>query len=647
MFVSVRRGLTKPLSVGVLGSTRGTDLQAIINSIEGSDGVGALRGKVEIALVLSNKKASGILERAAQHGIKTAHIGAAGKAREQYDTEVCAALEAAGVELVLLIGYMRIVSGEFLRCFHGRCINVHPSLLPEFAGGMDTDVHAQVLAAGRTQSGCTLHFVTEELDGGPILLQKRCDVLYGEGGDTAESLKEKVQLLEGQAFIEALCMIQEGRYDPLPGYGAASCMARIARLTSSQRASHESTQTALKTLSRSSSDPAESGEAAGAVVPTLTPAPVPATSATATPLTYRAAGVDIDAGEALVQAIKPYCKSTVRAGCDAELGGFGGLFDLAGSGYNASDTVLVSGTDGVGTKLKIAQAVGQHHTIGIDLVAMCANDILVCGAEPLFFLDYFATGKLDVSEAAEVVRGIAVGCRQAGAALIGGETAEMAGMYAPGEYDVAGFCVGAVSRSNLLPRPERPVAAGDVMIGLPSTGVHSNGFSLVRKCVERSGLQWDDAAPFQQGYTLGEALLTPTRIYVKAVLPLVRRRFVKALAHITGGGLLDNLPRVLPPGLVAEIDIARGGWQLPPVFKWLQSVAHLPQEELLRTFNCGVGMVLVVDPISAPLVMQELHLLDPVRRPVMLGFLRAAPVPTGTSSAAGAGQQVCVRGTLE
>ena len=327
-------------------------------------------------------------------------------------------------------------------------------------------------------------------------------------------------------------------------------------------------------------------------------------------------GVDIDAGEALVQAIKPYCKSTLRTGCDAELGGFGGLFDLGQSGFHCDDTVLVSGTDGVGTKLKIAQAIGKHDTIGIDLVAMCVNDILVCGAEPLFFLDYYATGSLDVQAASDVIRGIAAGCRMAGCALIGGETAEMAGMYKAGEYDLAGFSVGAVRRGDILPR-HCDMAAGDVLIGLPSSGVHSNGFSLVRKCVERAGLSWDSPVPFLRGgselgggATLGEALLTPTKIYVKELLPLVRRKLIKAMAHITGGGLLDNIPRVLPPGLKAVLQLTDESSQLPlplpPVFRWLQSIAHLPQEELLRTFNCGIGMVLVAAPSDVPAIMQAL-----------------------------------------
>ena len=325
-------------------------------------------------------------------------------------------------------------------------------------------------------------------------------------------------------------------------------------------------------------------------------------------ITYRHAGVDIDAGEELVTRIKPFCKATRRNGCDAELGGFGGLFDLSQAGYDANETILVSGTDGVGTKLKIAQSTGKHRTIGIDLVAMCVNDILVCGAEPLFFLDYYATGALNVNEATDVIAGIAEGCRQSGCALIGGETAEMAGMYAKGEYDLAGFSVGAVRRSQLLPRH---IMAGDILIGLPSSGVHSNGYSLVRKCVEQSGCHWNDPVPFPSSQlTLADALLIPTKIYVQELLPFLRQDRIKGLAHITGGGLLDNLPRVLPESLTAIINFNTNGWQLPPVFQWLQSIANLSSMELLRTFNCGIGMIIVVAKEESDMILQELQAMD-------------------------------------
>lgn len=318
-------------------------------------------------------------------------------------------------------------------------------------------------------------------------------------------------------------------------------------------------------------------------------------------MTYRDAGVDIDAGEALVDAIKPLAASTKRPGADGSLGGFGGLFDLKAAGFK--DPILVSGTDGVGTKLMLAFATGRHETIGIDLVAMCANDVLAQGAEPLFFLDYFATGKLDTGTAAKVVKGIAEGCRQAGCTLVGGETAEMPGMYAPGHYDLAGFVVGAVERADVLPKTE-DMKAGDVLIALPSSGLHANGFSLVRRIVERSGLKWDDKAPFDDKLTLGEALLAPTRIYVKSVLQLIRLKRIKGLAHITGGGLTENAPRMCPDHLAPKIDY--NAWDLPPVFKWLQETGAVSDEEMRRTFNCGVGMVLAVDPAVAEPLMERM-----------------------------------------
>jgi len=303
-------------------------------------------------------------------------------------------------------------------------------------------------------------------------------------------------------------------------------------------------------------------------------------------LTYAEAGVDIDAGNALVERIKPAAKRTDRAGTVSGLGGFGALFDLKAAGYR--DPVLVAATDGVGTKLKIAIDTGLVDTIGIDLVAMCVNDLVCQGAEPLFFLDYFATGKLDVDQAARIIEGIAEGCAASGAALIGGETAEMPGMYHGGDFDLAGFAVGAMERGADLPKG---VAEGDVILGLASNGVHSNGYSFVRKVVERSGLGWDAASPFGAG-TLGAALLAPTRLYVKPALAAIRAGGVHALAHITGGGLTENPPRVLPDGLAARIDL--GAWSLPPVFRWLSDTAGMSRPELLKTFNCGIGMVLVV-----------------------------------------------------
>ncbi len=319
-------------------------------------------------------------------------------------------------------------------------------------------------------------------------------------------------------------------------------------------------------------------------------------SSDTTSITYRDAGVDIDAGNALVDEIKPLVKATRRPGADSDIGGFGGLFDLKATGYK--DPVLVAATDGVGTKLKIAIETGIHQTIGIDLVAMCVNDLIVQGAEPLFFLDYLATGKLDVTQAKDVVAGIAEGCKQAGAALIGGETAEMPGMYRSGDYDLAGFSVGAVERDKILPRQD--LQAGDALIGLPSNGVHSNGYSLVRRLVEHAGLAWTANAPWQPEKTVAEALLAPTQIYVKPLLSVLHGQHgsaVRALAHITGGGITENIPRVLPEDLGVEINLE--SWTLPPVFAWLAQTGNLEREELLRTFNCGVGMVIVVDAQDA------------------------------------------------
>jgi len=305
-------------------------------------------------------------------------------------------------------------------------------------------------------------------------------------------------------------------------------------------------------------------------------------------LTYKDAGVDIDAGNALVERIKPAAKSTDRPGVMAGLGGFGGLFDLKAAGY--TDPVIVAATDGVGTKLRIAIDTGLLDTVGIDLVAMCVNDLVCQGAEPLLFLDYFATGKLSVDEAARVIEGIAAGCREAGCALIGGETAEMPGMYAKGDFDLAGFAVGAMERGQGLPLATRP---GDMLLGVASSGVHSNGYSLVRKVVEVSGLAWDAPCPFGGG-TLGEALLAPTRIYVKSALAAVAAGGVRAIAHITGGGLTENLPRVLEGDTAANIELH--SWPLAPVFGWLIEQSGMSEAEALKTLNCGIGLVVVVDP---------------------------------------------------
>jgi phosphoribosylformylglycinamidine cyclo-ligase len=314
-------------------------------------------------------------------------------------------------------------------------------------------------------------------------------------------------------------------------------------------------------------------------------------------LSYRDAGVDIDAGDQLVENIKPFARRTLREGVLAGIGGFGALFEVP-KGYQ--EPVLVSGTDGVGTKLKLAFELGRHDTIGIDLVAMSVNDVLVQGAEPLFFLDYFACGRLDVATATQVVKGIALGCEQAGCALIGGETAEMPGMYAPGEYDLAGFAVGVVEKTGIIDGSR--IGDGDAVLGLASSGAHSNGYSLVRRILEKSG---SDLASDFNGRTLGDALLTPTRIYVKPLLALMRELQVKGLAHITGGGLLENVPRILPAGLVADID--RNAWPRPPIFAWLQQAGSVADQEMFRVFNCGIGMVVVLAQADAEQALASLQ----------------------------------------
>lgn len=347
-------------------------------------------------------------------------------------------------------------------------------------------------------------------------------------------------------------------------------------------------------------------------------------------LTYAQAGVDIDAGNAMVEEIKPLVRATRRPGADAEIGGFGGLFDLKAAGFK--DPILVAANDGVGTKVKIAIETGIHDTVGIDLVAMCVNDLVVQGAEPLFFLDYYATGKLDPAAGAAIVKGIARGCIEAGCALIGGETAEMPGLYSGGDYDLAGFSVGAAERGKLLPAGD--VGPGDVVIGLRSSGVHSNGFSLVRRIVERAGLAWTDPAPFDPAKKLGEALLTPTRIYVKPLLQVLRATTgLKALAHITGGGFPDNIPRVLPDGVGVTLDLDRV--PVPPVFKWLANAGGVAPEEMLRTFNCGLGMIVVTEAAQADAI--EAALRDAGEDPVRVGVVDLAPAD---------GPQVRYTGTL-
>ncbi|MCO8029022.1 phosphoribosylformylglycinamidine cyclo-ligase [Brevundimonas diminuta] len=334
-------------------------------------------------------------------------------------------------------------------------------------------------------------------------------------------------------------------------------------------------------------------------------------------LTYADAGVDIDAGEQLVDAIKPLAKSTRRPGAEASLGGFGALFDLKAAGFE--DPLIVTTTDGVGTKLKIAIETGRHDGVGVDLVAMCVNDLLAQGAEPLMFLDYYATGRLDVDAARRVVAGIAEGCRQSGSALVGGETAEMPGMYSGGDYDLAGFSVGAVERGKVLPYLDQQ-KAGDVIIGLASSGPHSNGYSLIRKVVEKSGLAWGDDAPFAKDLSLAQALMEPTRIYVKPVLPLMKADLIKGAAHITGGGLIENPPRCIAEGLEASFDW--DAWPMPDVFQWLAETGGISDHEMRRTFNCGVGFILIVAPENVEPVLAAL--LNAGETAFVCGQLQAA-----------------------
>jgi phosphoribosylformylglycinamidine cyclo-ligase len=319
-------------------------------------------------------------------------------------------------------------------------------------------------------------------------------------------------------------------------------------------------------------------------------------------LTYAQAGVDIDAGDALVDAIKPMAKSTRRPGASADLGGFGGAFDLQAAGFK--DPILISGADGVGTKLRLAIATGILDTVGVDLVAMCVNDVLAQGAEPLFFLDYYATGKLDPARGAEIVSGIAEGCRQSGCALIGGETAEMPGMYEGEDFDLAGFVVGAAERGNLLPRA-RTMKPGDALIGLASSGPHSNGYSLIRRVLDRAGVALNAPAPFAEGRTTAEALLEPTRIYVKSLLPLIRDGRIKGLAHITGGGITENTPRMLNDSLGFEVDY--DAFPRPAVFEWLAKEGGIEEAEMRRTFNCGIGMIAAVAAENAEGVVNSLR----------------------------------------
>ena len=543
-----------PLRVGVLGSTRGTAFGALLEASKS----GRLPG-VRFELVLSNRTDAGILERARAAGVPALALPSAGRSREVWEMEAIRALDAAAVDVVVLIGFMRVLTPVFTGRYAWRLLNVHPSLLPAFAGGMDLEVHTAVLASGASRTGCTVHLVTADVDGGPVLVQRAVDVAAGE---TPESLKAKVQAVEGPA-LEAAIM----------SYADAAPLNLLHAL----RASGGDWERTSAMLPASLRAPHPAVAHAVAVAPA---------AASGGRLTYAAAGVDIDAGDQLVENIKPLARSTARPGADAELGGFGGLFDLKAAGFK--DPLIVSGTDGVGTKLRVAQLTGIHDTVGIDLVAMSVNDIIVQGAAPLVFLDYYASGHLDVAQATTVVAGIAEGCRQAGCALVGGETAEMPSMYAPGDYDLAGFAFGAVERDRVLPNmpSEQP---GDVVIGIASSGIHSNGFSLVRKIVERYGFSWTAPPPYSSPEpTLARDIMRPTKIYIKPLLPLVNAEagsLVRAMAHITGGGLPDNIPRVMRDDLQVVIDTT--SWVMPPVFRWMQSTgAGVDPKEMMRTFNC-------------------------------------------------------------
>ena len=600
------RALTEPLRVGVLGSTRGSDLPPILAAIAS----GVLPG-VRVEVVIANTPEAGILEKARAANIPAECILGAGKNREAWERAAIRVLDAHRVDVVLLIGFMRILTPVFVGRYKWRLLNVHPSLLPEFAGGMDMQVHAAVLAAGKKRTGCTVHLVTPEVDAGPFLVQRSCPVLPG---DTPEALKARVQALEGDAFVEALRLYS--------GDAVVDVLGAVRRYGGWERVA------ALLPPSRLGAGSEEGGARAAAAAPS--------TSAAGSGLTYAAAGVDIDAGDLLVERITPLARSTARVGADAELGGFGGLFDLKACGY--TDPVLVSGTDGVGTKLRAAMLTGIHDTVGIDLVAMSVNDLIVQGAEPLLFLDYYASGHLDVEQATAVIGGIAEGCRRAGCALVGGETAEMPSMYHGGDYDLAGFAVGAVERANILPKEDAQVD-GDVLLGISSSGVHSNGFSLVRKIVEHYGFNWEAPPPYASPHaSLARDLMQPTRIYIKPLLAMLRDRCggaVKGMAHITGGGLPGNVPRVLRKGMQAVINMA--AYPMPPVFRWMKTTgAGVEAYEMARTFNLGIGMVVVVSKDAAQEVLQSLRKNG--ESAFELGFLRQK---------AGEKEEDCVLNNLE
>ena len=533
------------LRIAVLGSTRGTDLQAIIDAIED----GSLY--VDLKLVVSNKEDAYILTRAAKYN--PVFVPSAKRSRTEFEADVCDEIEkVGGVDLILCIGFMRILSPSFVQRYAYRILNVHPSLLPDFAGGMDLDVHSEVLKAGKKVSGCTVHIIDANVDTGPIVVQRKCEIVAGE---TSESLKAKVQALEQLALLEAIYMYQQGR--------------------------------------------------------------LPYEMMTKKGVTYSESGVDTAKGDSLVERIKPVCKATKRPGADASLGGFGGLFDMAAAGYK--DPVLVSGTDGVGTKLLVAIEFNKHDTVGQDLVAMCVNDILAQGAEPLFFLDYFASSNLSVDQAATIITGIAEACKASGCALIGGETAEMPGLYRHGDYDLAGFAVGAVERTSILPRLDL-IGAEDVVIGLTSSGLHSNGFSLVRHLITLNHVAMNERPPFPSPHAhLYDELLQPTVLYIASVLPLIKKGLIKSIAHITGGGLVENIPRALPPHVTAHLDAH--SWTVPPIFKWLAKIGSMETAEVLKTWNVGIGLVLVVSKENVKAILEALAPFSSITKSSVVGTI--------------------------
>ncbi|KAH9261459.1 phosphoribosylformylglycinamidine cyclo-ligase [Batrachochytrium salamandrivorans] len=523
----------RKVRLAVLGSTPGgSSMQPLVDAL--LDSKSALAQQCEIALVIADKFDAGVLKRGGDE-ICPDRLFVDPKSfnsRQEFDNQCVYLLKQFNIDLVVLVGYMRIVSPIFCdEAFKGRIINVHPSLLPEFAGGMDLKVHQAVLDAKRTESGCTVHLVTSTVDAGPVVRQYRCPVFPEQ--DTAQTLKARVQALEGPCLIDSILDFanQDGVF--------------------------------------------------------------------AEKLTYDAAGVSTQRGDELVEQIKNCCKATRRVGCDAELGGYGALFDL--TKLNLKDPIIVSGTDGVGTKLMVAQKWGDHSTIGIDLVAMSVNDLIVQGAEPLVFLDYFACGKLDLNVASQVVTGIAKGCEMSGCALIGGETAEMPGMYPPNTYDLAGFAMGAVERENMLPKK---INEGDVLIGITSSGIHSNGYSLVRKITE--GLDLFAPPPFPStARSLKDVILEPTKLYYKPLKRVFAGKLVEGLSHITGSGLPGNLPRVYNEDeLTAEVDL--DSWDPQAIFKYLSHRGQVNWEEMLSTFNCGIGMVLFVKPENVSRVLDLL-----------------------------------------